>query len=152
MPYIPGPPQTAPPPTYQPPYPAPSSQPKKKRTGRTLGLVALLLLVLCGSGIAAVVIATGGGTKSATHTVVLEVSGPATADITYGIGADQSQETDATVPWRKELTSDNAVLITVLLAQSKGTGPINCKITVDGAVVKQNTSTGEFAIVTCSNG
>jgi len=85
-------------------------------------------------------------------TIVMEVTGPAAADITYGIGSDQSQETGATLPWRKELKSDDVVLVVVVTAQSKGTGDINCKVTIDGKVAKENKSTGEFAIVTCSNG
>lgn len=104
--------------------------------------------------LAAVTLATAvsGCTSSAEKKVVFEVSGPAAADITYGTGADQSQENGAALPWKKEVTSSADVLITVLLAQSKGTGEISCKITVDGKVVKENKSSGEFAVVTCSNG
>lgn len=84
--------------------------------------------------------------------IVLEVTGAKAADITYGLGADQSQEQGAKVPWKKELTSNEAMLIVVLVAQNKGGGEIACKITVDGKVVKENKSSGEFAVVTCSNG
>lgn len=84
-------------------------------------------------------------------TVVLEVTGPKTADITYGLGADQSQENGAKTPWKKELKSGDALLIATVVAQNKGSGEIACKITIDGKVVKENKSSGEFAMVTCSN-
>lgn len=83
-------------------------------------------------------------------TVVMEVTGPATADVTFGLGADQSQEVGAKLPWKKELKSSEAILITALVAQSKGDGEIACKITVDGEVKKENKSTGQFAVVTCT--
>lgn len=86
----------------------------------------------------------GGGKK-----VVLEVKGPKTADVTYGLGTDQSQENGAKLPWKKEMTSSEDVLIASLVAQSKGTGEITCTITVDGKVAKTNKSSGEFAVVTC---
>lgn len=88
----------------------------------------------------------------ATKKVVFEVTGPAKADVTFGIGTDQSQELDSALPWKKESTTSDTTVITVLLAQSKGAGEIACKITIDGKVVKENKSSGEFAVVTCSNG
>lgn len=49
-------------------------------------------------------------------------------------------------------TSNESLLIVSLIAQSKGTsGDISCKITVNGAVVKENKSSGEYAVVICSN-
>jgi hypothetical protein len=84
--------------------------------------------------------------------VVFEVSGPAKADITYGIGTNQSQELDSALPWKKETSSTDTTLIAVLVAQSKGDGEITCKVSVDGKVVKENKSSGQFAVVTCSNG
>lgn len=58
----------------------------------------------------------------------------------------------ATLPWRKEVTSDDEVLVAVVSAQSKGSGEITCRITADGAEGTPNKSSGEFAVVTCSTG
>lgn len=93
-----------------------------------------------------------GGAKKGDKTVVLEVTGAKTADITYGLGADQSQEQGAKLPWKKTLTSSEAMVIPTLLAQNKGGGTIACKITIDGKLVKENKSSGEFAVVTCTGG
>lgn len=106
-------------------------------------LACSLALAACGS--------TGNPTGSEKK-VVFEVTGPAKADVTYGIGADQSQELDSALPWMKEASSTDTTLIAVLVAQSKGDGEITCKVSVDGKVVKENKSTGQFAVVTCSNG
>lgn len=84
-------------------------------------------------------------------TVVMEVTGAKSADITYGLGGDQSQDNGAKVPWKKELKTSDALLLATIVAQNKGGGTIACKITVDGKVVKENKSTGEYAVVTCNS-
>jgi hypothetical protein len=100
--------------------------------------------------------AQGGGALSSPeaaadgHTVVLEVTGAKKADITYGLGADQSQEQGAKVPWKKTLTSKEDFLIPTVVAQNKGSGTITCRITVDGKLAKENKSKGQYAVVTCT--
>lgn len=86
------------------------------------------------------------------HTIKLEVSGPPAADITYGLGADTSQAGAAKLPWTKTLTSSEALIIPTVVAQSKGKGEITCRITVDGKLVKENKSTGQYAVVSCTGG
>ncbi|WP_230514443.1 MmpS family transport accessory protein [Salinispora arenicola] len=98
-------------------------------------------------------VAEGQGKQSkGEKTIVMEVTGPKTADITYSLGSDQSQENGAKLPWRKELTSKESFLFPTISAQSMGSasGEIECKITIDGELVKENASSGEFAIVTCT--
>lgn len=119
---------------------------------RTLALLATPILaatIACGLGDDTNGPGSDGGTGD--HTIVLEVTGPTGADITYGTGADQSQDNGATVPWRKEIKMKSVPIAISLVAQSKGTGAINCKITVDGKVTKENTSNGQFAVVTCAS-
>jgi hypothetical protein len=82
--------------------------------------------------------------------IVLEVTGPKSADITFGLGSDQSQDNGAALPWKKNLTSVEALIMPAVVAQSKGTGKIKCRISIDGKVVKENASTGEYAVVTCT--
>ena len=125
------------------------------RTKMTVaGLAALALLaVACGSGdkdTAGPGAQGGGSAAKSGKTIVLEVTGPKSADITYGLGTDQSQEAGAALPWKKELTTRESVLVVTVLAQNKGTGDISCKITVDGKVAKENKSSGQFSIVTCT--
>lgn len=122
-----------------------------------LTIVALTALaataIACGSG-SSDTAGPGAQDKAAAagaKTVVLEVTGAKSADITYGLGADQSQDQGAKVPWKKELKSSDALLIATVVAQNKGGGTIACKITVDGKVVKENKSTGQYSVVTCSN-
>lgn len=88
--------------------------------------------------------------SSSEKKIEFQVSGPAGADVAYQVGGSQEQENGATLPWKKEKTSTDDPLIAVLVAQSKGSGEIICKILVDGTEVKTAKSTGEFAVVTCS--
>ncbi len=120
------------------------------------GLTALAALALaCGNGGTDDVAGPGAQDKGSTANdgkkkIVLEVAGPKSADITFGLGADQSQEQGAKLPWKKELTSGEAVIIPTVVAQSKASGKITCKITIDGKLAKENSSSGEFAVVTCT--
>lgn len=124
----------------------------RRRTIALLATPAIVLTIACGTGgvddtkgPGAAQPASGGA-----HTIVLDVTGPTAADITYGTGTDQSQDNGAKVPWQKTLSFANLPFATTIVAQSKGNGAINCKITIDGSVVKENTSTGQYAVVTCS--
>jgi hypothetical protein len=88
------------------------------------------------------------------HTIVFQVTGDGVSkanNITYGIGANQSQDNGAALPWKKKSHSDDSVLLLGLSAQSDGTsGAISCTISVDGKVVVTNTSRGQYAVVTCN--
>lgn len=98
--------------------------------------------------------AQGGETEKAStgKKIVMEVTASKSkkASVTYGLNADQSQDNEAKLPWKKELSSAEALTIVSVVAQNSGSGEISCKITVDGKVVKENKSKGEYAVVTCS--
>lgn len=149
-------------PGWPPPPPA-----KKRRPMRWIfaafGVVAALCVAV---GIVAALSGGGGGTENTAgpgaqgaatekatsgKTIVMEVTASKSkaADVTYGLNADQSQDQGVKLPWKKELSSGEVVTIAVLLAQNKGSGEISCKISVDGEVVKENKSSGQYAIVTC---
>jgi hypothetical protein len=85
----------------------------------------------------------------AKKSIVLEVTGPAKADITYLLNSDTSQENGRKLPWKKTLTSSEAATIVSLSAQNSGSGTITCKITMNGKVVKTNKSKGQYSIVSC---
>jgi hypothetical protein len=167
-PYQPGPSQPGPDHRYAAPgWPPQPMPPAKKKRGPlawilvAFGVVAALCVVI---GLANVLGGDGGGTENtagpgaqgaapekatAGRKIVMEVTGAKKADITYGLDADQSQDQGAKVPWKKELTSTETMTIAVIVAQNKGSGTISCKISLDGKVVKENSSKGEYAVVTC---
>ena len=93
---------------------------------------------------------SGGGS-----TVVYEVTGRDTASVTYmKEGFAQEQQTSAKLPFRKELQFEDEVGAFAplsLVAQNNGSGgDITCRITVDGEVVGESTSSGQYAVVTCN--
>jgi len=98
---------------------------------------------------------TGDDSPAATsHTIVLQVTGAkgvSKADITYGVDVDTSQDNGAKVPWKKTIKADDYFAISILAQNmSSSTATITCQITVDGKVVKKNSSKGEYAIATCT--
>jgi|MudIll2142460700_1097286.scaffolds.fasta_scaffold02384_6 hypothetical protein len=114
-----------------------------------------LSLVLAVPVVASVIACGGSGTSgpASDHRIKFEVTGPPSSNsITYSVGVDQAQENGAKLPWTKELSSSRWPLIASVVAQSDGTGVISCRITVDGKVVKENSSSGQYAVVTCTNG
>jgi hypothetical protein len=86
------------------------------------------------------------------HTIVMEITGPAKADITYLLGSDTSQDNGAKLPWKKTLHSNDDLVFASVSGQSKSgsdSSKISCKLTIDGKS-KPNTSTGAYAIVDCN--
>lgn len=94
---------------------------------------------------------SGGGSV-----VVYEVLGKGSANnVTYmKENFSQEQQTSAKMPWRKELQFKEKVGIISplsLVAQNGASGgEITCRITVDGEVVGESTSSGKYAVVTCN--
>jgi hypothetical protein len=91
--------------------------------------------------------------------VISEVIGNGTANnVTYfKEGFSQEQVTSAKLPFKKEIQFKEQVgsfSPLSLVAQNGGKGGnITCRISVDGKVVGESTSSGQYAVVTCnSNG
>jgi hypothetical protein len=122
------------------------------RLGRSAFLLPVLVLALtaCGGVPASVSAAAGGGTA----TVLYEVTGPdSTNNITYSANgsAGIAQENGAAAPWTKEVQFEaGAFRVASLTAQNAGGGDITCRITVDGEVKAETTSSGEYAVVSCN--
>ncbi|NJC62934.1 hypothetical protein HC028_00140 [Planosporangium flavigriseum] len=98
--------------------------------------------------------AAGSQAKKGEHAVVFEVTGDGVSkanSVTYGIGGNSSQANGTALPWKKEATSSDAFLMLSLVAQSGGSGTISCRVSVDGKVVVENSSQGQYAVVTCSH-
>lgn len=100
--------------------------------------------------------AADDSTTSSGSIVVYEVLGDGTAmNVTYmKEGFSQEQQTSADLPFRKELqfTEHIGAISPLSLVAQNGDSPgdITCRITVDGAVVGESTSSGEYAVVTCN--
>lgn len=87
-------------------------------------------------------------------TVTYTITGHRSGTITYtNAGGDISQVTDTTkLPWTISFTvpAGTEDFLSVS-AQNAGSGTIGCSISINGQVAKQNTSTGTYAIVDCSD-
>ncbi|WP_295780170.1 MmpS family transport accessory protein, partial [uncultured Microbacterium sp.] len=75
-----------------------------------------------------------------------------TADAT---GSSTQQEADVAAPWTTEFAVDDSGMfdfsVFSLVAQAdQSATTVSCKITFNGEVISEQTSTGQFAIVTCS--
>ena len=93
--------------------------------------------------------------RAATSTLVYEVtsdSGTANNITYWAAGANQSQETGAALPWRSREFDADQVTIKGVTAQNGGGGTITCKVIVDGETIVENSSSGQYAVVTCQAG
>lgn len=154
----------------QPPPPAPK---KKRRWPWIVGAIVLLFVI---AGIAnggdaspAPTAPSGSAAPAAVapeepaaddtasgSTVVYEVLGKGTAgNVTYmKEGFSQEQQTSAKLPFRKELQFKEEVgsfaPLSLVAQNGASSGDITCRITVDGKVVGESTSSGQYAVVTCN--
>lgn len=99
--------------------------------------------------------AAPAGDTSGGSTVVYEVTGKGSASVTYmKEGFSQEQQTSAKLPFKKELQFKDKVgsfaPLSLVAQHSAGGGDITCRITVDGQVVGESTSSGPYAVVTCN--
>jgi hypothetical protein len=155
---------------YQ-PAPAPAPKKKTKKWPWIVGgIVALIVIGGVANGGKDSAPAAGGTTtaaaqptavqpaapvekKPAMHTVVYEVTGAGTANnITYTTDGMTSTEqvSNAALPWSKtiELKTGQAIQMVSVMAQAgAGTPEISVKITVDGKVIKEGKSSGQYAVV-----
>lgn len=93
--------------------------------------------------------------KDSGHTVVYRITGTVgKASVTYAAGkaGDISQDNGAALPWTKTIkVEDGPFLIFHISAQNAtGGGKIGCEISFDGKVVATNSSSGAYAVVSCS--
>ena len=98
--------------------------------------------------------AAGGGAETsapAASGVVFEVTGSGRAtSISYGTNGGVSQANGERLPWTESVEASDGFGVYSLTAQSNGSGEITCRITVDGEEIARQTSTGQYAVVSCS--
>ena len=65
---------------------------------------------------------------------------------------NQSQENGAKLPWNKTVDLGGGFFTgaTVVAQAGQGVDSITCKVSDGDRVISENTSTGQFAVVTCS--
>lgn len=130
----------------------------------SLGLVALIVIIASatsgnsaptGNGPAATVAPTA--TSGNGHTVRYEVSGDGQGMVTFTTDQNMSMsQSTQSLPWSTDLqfpkTFFAPLSINVTRSYDGGSGPLGCKIIVDGKVVTENHSTGgQFSTVMCNS-
>lgn len=153
---------------YHPSGPEPSTRRKRRRWPWTVGILAALFVLMAaciGTGSTQPVSIPGGApappstapaddlAASNKVAVVYEIIGSGKAgNVTYNSDGSGSisQETDVQLPWRTEITVERGFALTSVTAQNGGSGEITCKISVDGIVVKEGRSSGQFSAVACA--
>lgn len=94
------------------------------------------------------------GAEAESRTVLYEVTGSGEAlNVTYttdGLASTEQQQ-NAKLPFSKEITlPSEAFQIFSVSAQNAGSGTISCRITVDGKVIKEASSNGQYSVVMCN--
>lgn len=134
----------------QPPY---YSQPPKKRPVWPWIVGGILLVLLLSIGGCIAVVATIANDATEEVTVTYEVSGDGEeVSISYsGADLNSGQVNDAVLPWRMEVTVEGLFKSVYVTATNgaEDTGEVSCKITANGKVVAEQTSSGAFASASC---
>ncbi len=94
-----------------------------------------------------------GAPAGKTMTVVYEVTGDGTVDITYTtkLGKSLKRVKNAKLPWRAEVSVTGTTYVSVIALRTGATeGTVGCTATVDGKQVVSREEQGTFAIATCS--
>lgn len=97
------------------------------------------------------------GTSTGEDVIRFEVTGTGTGSVTYVADENfsQQQENGVALPWAAEITLPNGLLdyqpLSMTAQSTSGDpGEIVCRILRNGALVTESTSSGAYAVVTCS--
>lgn len=91
---------------------------------------------------------TGPSSSGSGKVIRYEVSGSGQASITYTGGDGKVVQDDVTLPWTKEVTTqENFFLASVIVLQLGGKNNLTCTVSSDGKELRTRTSTG---VVTCT--
>jgi hypothetical protein len=152
---------------YQPPAGYELKKKKRKKWPFVLGAIALLFVIIAvsnggNSGSTSTATdpaapAAGANAPAAAEGITYEVTtanGKGTASVTYTSDKNfnQSQENGAKLPWKKTVDLGGGFFTGASLVAQAGQGveSISCKVSDGDRVISENTSTGQFAVVTCS--
>ncbi|MFD3510139.1 MmpS family transport accessory protein [Nocardia sp. NPDC058666] len=91
-------------------------------------------------------------TGTSSDEITYKVGGTTQASITYTDGGTQtSQETEATIPWEKKISTKSDAILYQISAQNSipGSDSVTCEILLGDKSVSTNEGKGEFAIASC---
>lgn len=90
--------------------------------------------------------------QGASGTVRYEVTGSGKPmSVSFGAGGSHSQESSPELPWSHEqAASDGFDAYTLIVHNDGNGGEISCRLTVNGEVVAENTSTGPYSSASCT--
>lgn len=120
-----------------------------------LVLIVLIIVIVASSGDSDP--KTGSDTKAGTEVVyTVETDAGTINNVTYttlnGKNIGQEQANGTAAPFSKTMQVEDSFFnnYSVTAQAAEGATSITCRITADGKVVSEQTSTGQFAVVTCS--
>ena len=131
----------------------PALRPKLLHWVAVVLFIGVLCLLLASCGVAASTAeAQDSDAPGPAGIVTYEVGGPGPAGtITYADGTGSMTEVASVrLPWRKEIAVEHGLTVTALSAQNKSAGDIWCRISLNGAVVKEARAAGQFAVASCT--
>ncbi|MEV0548361.1 MmpS family transport accessory protein [Nocardia salmonicida] len=145
------------PPYQQGGYPQGGYPPPKKRKVWPWVLGGVLLVFLVGLGSCIAIVATTVNevdneiNRAVNVTYQVDGTGQASS-ITYsGRNMDIAQDTDAALPWTKEVSIDGIFKTVTLTASADADGgDVTCRILVGGEVLAEQTASGPYASVSCT--
>ncbi|GAA4796905.1 hypothetical protein GCM10023200_36310 [Actinomycetospora chlora] len=142
--------ETPPAPTPPPPRPAPVRRLLWAVGAVLVGLLAGAALAVLGRGPASPPPVELSG--ASTPGVLYEVTGDAArALVTFGTDSAVSQENGVGLPWQRTRPAAEDAATYTLTAQSSSddAGRITCRISVDGTVIAEQTSSARYSVTTC---
>ncbi|MFD4179975.1 MmpS family transport accessory protein [Rhodococcus sp. NPDC058514] len=147
------PPGQYPPPGYYQQQPPPA---KRKKWPWILGGI-VLVCILAFAGCAALL---GGAANEIDKelnevvSVTYEVTsdGPTASSITYtsGDSANTAQDNGASLPWSRNVTVSGLKIVSLTAQAGESATTITCTVRQGSTVISEQTSTGQFAVVSCS--
>jgi hypothetical protein len=91
---------------------------------------------------------TGNG-KVVTYEVISD-SGSLNSVTWFDENNALQQDSGVTAPWSLTVNNNSSFITAGVTAQTDGTS-VTCRVTVDGKVEEENTSTGQYAVVNCTS-
>lgn len=83
--------------------------------------------------------------------ITYTVTGSGSASISYSDASFQiAQDADASLPWSKTIDAGAGSTFVMNAQHMDGSGAITCTVEYEGRVIATNTSSGEYAVVSCN--
>jgi hypothetical protein len=135
--------------------PIPADAPKR-RAPRWIGWVALLVIIVI--AIVVVAVQKQHQKQARGHAITYLITGEpgdTANNISYLTAGGEQQASSATLPWMysaqlRALRSGAAVVVEAQRSEGDA-GSITCEIDVDDKTAARNTSTGPYAVVSCTS-